>query len=300
MNIMLTHSKLLLASKLKWTMSRTGAPLIISFILLVSACSFKTFYNRLDYLIPSYVEGMVSLDHVLEEKVEQRTNLLVSWHRNTQLTQYADLLRAFQQDMESPLDVPQVLQHMETIQALWRTLEEKINEEMAELLPLLNSEQREELFESIDDKNEDFYDEYIDLDEDERIEQYIETTTESYENWLGSLTAEQEQAIEKAVTGLSSSAALRLAQRRFWQRNIQEILDSGDTQEVKTLRLQQFFDGFNINDKPQLAAASDANKRILARLTVEIINHATTEQKSFFKNKSGEYIEIFTELAENR
>ena len=281
-------------------MSRTRAPLIISFILLVSACSFKTFYNRLDYLIPSYVEGMVSLDDVLEEKVEQRADILVSWHRNTQLTQYAGLLRTFQQDMESPLDVPQVLQHMATIQALWRALEEKINEEMAELLPLLNSEQREELFESIDDKNEDFYDEYVDLDEDERIDQYIETTTESYENWLGSLTAEQEQAIEKAVTGLSSSAALRLAQRRLWQRNIQEILDSGDTQEVKTLRLQQFFNSFNINDQPQLAAASEANKKILAHLTVEIINQATTEQKSFFKNKSGEYIEIFTELVENR
>ena len=300
MNIILTHSKLLLASRLKWTMSRTRAPLIISFILLVSACSFKTIYNRLDYLIPSYVEGMVSLDDVLEKKVEQRADLLVRWHRNTQLTQYADLLRTIQQDVESPLDVQRVLQHTATIQALWRALEAKINEEMAQLLPMLNGEQREELFESIDDKNEDFYDEYVDLNEDERIEQYIETTTESYENWLGSLTAAQEQAIEKSASGLISSAALRLTQRRVWQRNIQEILDSGDTQEVKTLRLQQFFDGFNLNEQPQLAAASETNIKTLARLTVEIINQATTEQKSFFKNKTGEYIEIFTELSENR
>ena len=300
MNIILTHSKLLLASKLKWTMSRTRAPLIISFILLVSACSFKTIYNRLDYLIPSYVEGMVSLDDVLEKKVEQRADLLVRWHRNTQLTQYADLLRTIQQDMESPLDVQRVLQHIATIQASWRALEAKINEEMAELLPMLNGEQREELFESIDDKNEDFYDEYVDLNEDERIEQYIETTTESYENWLGSLTAAQEQAIEKSASGLISSAALRLTQRRVWQRNIQEILDSGDTQEVKTLRLQQFFDSFNLNEQPQLAAASETNIKTIARLTVEVINQATTEQKYFFKNKTGEYIEIFTELSENR
>ena len=281
-------------------MSRTRAPLIISFILLVSACSFKTIYNRLDYLIPSYVEGMVSLDDVLEKKVEQRADLLVRWHRNTQLTQYADLLRTIQQDMESPLDVQRVLQHIATIQASWRALEAKINEEMAELLPMLNGEQREELFESIDDKNEDFYDEYVDLNEDERIEQYIETTTESYENWLGSLTATQEQAIEKSASGLISSAALRLTQRRVWQRNIQEILDSGDTQEVKTLRLQQFFDSFNLNEQPQLAAASETNIKTIARLTVEVINQATTEQKYFFKNKTGEYIEIFTELSENR
>ena len=35
---------------------------VVVFITIVSACSFKSIYNRLDYLIPSYVEGMVSLD----------------------------------------------------------------------------------------------------------------------------------------------------------------------------------------------------------------------------------------------
>jgi hypothetical protein len=281
-------------------MSQTRALSIISLILLVSACSFKTVYNRLDYLIPSYVEGLVSLDDALEEKVEQRTDLLLSWHRNTQLTQYADLLRKFQQAIESPLDVQRVLQYMASIQALWRTLEVKINKEMAVLLPLLNAEQREELSESIDDKNEDYYDEYIDLDKDERIEKYIENTIESYQNWLGTLTTEQERAIEKAATTFSSIAALRLTQRRLWQRNIQDILNSNDTQEIKSERLQQFFDQFNINEQPQLKAALETNKMIFARLTVDIINQSTANQKVFFRKKTEEYILIFTELAVNR
>ncbi len=272
----------------------------VLFIVLISACSFKTVYNRLDYLIPSYVEGMVSLDDVLEEKVEQRTDVLVSWHRNTQLRQYADLLRTFQQDLESPLNEQLVLQHMATIEELWQSLEVKLNKEMAELLPLLNSEQRAELFDSIDDKNEDFYDEYVDLDDDERIEQYIETMIDSYQNWLGDLTAGQEQAVEKAAPGLSSSAALRLQQRRLWQRGIQQILDSGDAEEIKTERLEEFFDRFISNGQPQLAAVTEANKQILARLTVEITNQLTADQRIYFKDRSDVYIQIFTELAENR
>ena len=272
----------------------------VLFILLISACSFKTVYNRLDYLIPSYVEGMVSLDDVLEEKVEQRTDVLVSWHRNTQLRQYADLLRSFQQDLESPLNEQRVLQHMATIEELWQSLEVKLNKEMAELLPLLNSEQRAELFDSIDDKNEDFYDEYVDLDDDERIEQYIETMIDSYQNWLGDLTAGQEQAVEKAAPGLSSSAALRLQQRQLWQRSIQQILDSDGSEVIKTERLQRFFDSFNINGQPQLAAVTEANKKILARLTVTITNQLTADQRLYFKDRSDEYIQIFTELAENR
>jgi len=281
-------------------MLQTRALLIISLILLVSACSFKTFYNRLDYLIPSYVEGLVSLDDILEEKVEQHADALVSWHRNTQLTQYADLLRIFQQDLESPLNEERVLQHIATIQLLWQSLEIKLNKEMAELLPLLNSEQKKELFESIEDKNEDFYDEYVDLDKDDRIEQYIETTIESYQNWLGSLSEEQERAIEKAAAKLNSNATLRLDQRRLWQRSIQDILNTKESEKIRSKRLQQFFNRFNINEKPQLKAVSEANKKVLAQLTVEIINQATTDQITFFKNKTDEYIQIFTELAENR
>ena len=251
-------------------------------------------------MIPSYVEGMVSLDDVLEKKVEQRAEVLVSWHRNTQLMQYADLLRTFQQDMASPLDEQRVLQHIATMLQLWSALENEINEEMAELLPLLNAEQREELFESIEDKNEDFYDEYVDLDDDERIDQYIDTSIDNFENWLGYLTNSQERAIEQAMPGLTDSAALRLEQRRLWQNSIRQILDSTDTNNIKTERLRQFFDRFSMNDQPQLAAASDNNIRIFAQLTADIFNQATDEQKTFFKNKTDEYIQIFTELAENR
>jgi len=286
--------------EIKTPMLQTRTLLIISFILLVSACSLKTIYNRLDSLIPSYVEGMVSLDDVLEEKLEQRASALVSWHRNTQLSQYADLLRIFQKDIESPLNEESVLQHIASIQLFWQSLELKLNQEMAQLLPLLNSAQQEELFESIEEKNEDYYDEYVDLYKSERIDQYIETTTETYENWLGYLSEEQERIIEKAAAELTSSASLRLDQRRLWQRSIQDILNTSDPEEIKSKQLQQFFKRFNINDQPQLKAVSEINKKIFARLTVEIVNQASVNQKTFFKNKTDEYIKIFTELVENR
>lgn len=51
----------------------------LAFIIVVIAglavCSFKTLYNQLDYLIPEYVQDTVSLDDVLEQKLEQRTQV---------------------------------------------------------------------------------------------------------------------------------------------------------------------------------------------------------------------------------
>ena len=77
-------------------------------LVAISACSFKMVYNQLDYLIPQYVEDMVTLDDVLETKLEQRTLVLLNWHRKTQLLQYADWLRSVQQQVNDRMTQQQV------------------------------------------------------------------------------------------------------------------------------------------------------------------------------------------------
>jgi hypothetical protein len=269
-------------------------------VLIITACSFKTLYNQLDYLIPSYLEGLVSLDDVLEKKVEQRSQLVINWHRNTQLKQYADWLRTLQHDVGPQLTEAQLLQHIATLDFFWQSLLEKVNEEMAGLLPLLNSEQRKELFASIADKNQDFSDDYIEPDEAERIDSFTESMLDNYENWLGELTEKQEKAIELAASELRSTAALRLQQRLLWQQGIQDILDGSATAALKSERLSLFFSDFEIENNAEMKATGAANQRIIVQLTVQIVHNLRPEQKDYFIDKTDDYIRIFTELAENR
>ena len=274
--------------------------LVLTLAAIISACSLKSVYNNLDYLIPSYVEGMVSLDDMLEEHVDQRTQVLLNWHRNTQLQQYAALLSSFQQDFGPQLTEQRVFQHMSTMESLWQPLSEKLNEEMALLLPLLNDGQLEELFDSIDEKNEEFHDEYVDLDEEQLIEEYSEKLLDNYESWLGDLSRQQEVIIEKAAYKFNSSAHLRLEKRRKWQSNIRQILYSEDAADIKSERLRVFFKAFDSERGDALAEANQANKQVIAWLTVELVHAATDEQKQHFINVTDDYIRIFTELAENR
>ena len=78
----------------------TGALLLAA---LIAGCTFKSVYNRLDDLIPQYVEGVISLDATHEELLEQRTTILLQWHRNTQLKQYVSWLQALHQDVGQSL-----------------------------------------------------------------------------------------------------------------------------------------------------------------------------------------------------
>jgi exonuclease VII large subunit len=278
----------------------TRTIIILTLIAAVAACSFKTVYNRLDYLIPEYVEGMVTLDDVLEEKLEQSTLELLNWHRNTQLKQYADWLSALQRDMGTQLTEQQVEQRITEIDRFWRSLSEKVNDEMAYLLPLLNKEQQDELFMNVEATNEEFREEFVDLNAEQRIEDYVERISDIYQGWIGELTDEQQRIVEQAATELVSTAELRLQRRLQWQRGIREILAEEEAAQNKTDRLRRFLAGFEDIDDETMKEKSEINREVIVRLTVHISNRMTEDQQAHFISKTNDYIRMLTELAENR
>ena len=279
---------------------RSKAVFIVALVVLIASCSFKTIYTQLDYIIPSYVEGMVSLDSVLEEKVEQRTLVLIKWHRNTQLHQYAKWLRVLQGDANAQLTEEKLLQHIVTLYKFWQSLSLKVNEEMVRLLPSLNAEQREELFFNIADKNDDFREDYVEVNNDERIDQYTERVMDGYETWLGVLTNEQKRIVRQAAVKLQSTAKLRLERRLKWQRSIQRIIDTNDSVTQKSASLGVFFADYNRRDNVEMNAIDKTNQQLLARLTVQIFKNMTDDQSAHFVSRTNDYIRMFNELAEGR
>ena len=249
---------------------KRGSRLLLAVLLgsLLTSCSFKTVYNRLDVLIPEYVEGLVTIDDALENNLQQRSTALLEWHRQTQLIRYADSAR--------------------------------IDYEMAELLPLLDAKQQNELFASITEKNEDFADEYIEIDDDERRTNYYERTRDTYENWIGDLTAAQEQAIRQSTDRLQDAARLRLDRREEWQAGIQAILAGGESRQVKSQLLHDYLQNFEFSRAQSLDSKIEANKEIITGLTVAISDSMNEEQAGHFVDKTNDYIRMFTELSENR
>jgi hypothetical protein len=276
------------------------AVIVIGLITLITACSFKTVYNRLDYLIPKYVEGVVTLDDVLEERLEGRTQVLLNWHRNTQLNQYAGWLQSLQQNIGVQLTEEQLEQRISEMEGFWLSLLNKVNDEMAYLLPMLDEAQREELFVYLDESNEEFRESFIEPDDQERIDDYAGRMIDIYQDWFGELTDEQAGRVEQAAAELISSAELRLQRRLEWQQGIRQILVSADSHYDKSQRLRVFLAGFEQDQDGPIRQASDINRQVIIRLTVQIAHSLTNEQREFFISKTDDYIRMFTELAENR
>ena len=280
---------------------KRGSRLLLAVLLagLLTSCSFKTVYNRLDVLIPEYVEGLVTIDNALENNLQQRSTALLEWHRQTQLIRYADWLRAFQGEV-GKLTVDSARRYALEAEDFWEAMSAKIDYEMAELLPLLDTQQQNELFASITEKNEDFADEYIDIDDDERRTNYYERTRDTYENWIGYLTDAQEQAIRQATDRLMDGARLRLDRREEWQAGIQEILAGRESRQVKSQQLHAYLQNFEFSNAQSLDSRIEANKEIITGLTVAISDSMDEDQAEHFVDKTNDYIRMFTELSENR
>ena len=280
--------------------NRTAWLLVVALLAsLLAACSFKTVYNRLDVLIPEYVEGLVTIDDALENNLRQRSTELLEWHRHTQLVQYADWLRAFQGEV-GKLTIDSARYYAMEAERFWDAMSARIDREMAELLPLLDASQQKELFASITEKNEDFADEYIDIDDAERRTNYYERTRDTYESWVGDLSEAQEQTIRQATDRLLDGARLRLDRREEWQAGIQVILAGPGSREQKSQLLHDYLQNFEFSKAQLLDSKIAVNKDIIAELTVAISNSMNEEQAGHFVDKTNDYIRMFTELSENR
>lgn len=280
--------------------NRTAWLLVVALLAsLLAACSFKTVYNRLDVLIPEYVEGLVTIDDALESNLRQRSTALLEWHRHTQLVQYADWLRAFQGEV-GKLTIDSARYYAMEAERFWDAMSARIDREMAELLPLLDASQQKELFASITEKNEDFADEYIDIDDAERRTNYYERTRDTYESWVGDLSEAQEQTIRQATDRLLDGARLRLDRREEWQAGIQVILAGPGSREQKSQLLHDYLQNFEFSKAQSLDSKIAVNKDIIAELTVAISNSMNEEQAGHFVDKTNDYIRMFTELSEDR
>ena len=273
---------------------------VICLSLIVTACSIKTVYNQLDFLIPQYVESMISLDDMLEDKLEQRTRILLNWHRNTQLKQYSDWLQRVQQAVIKQADKQTMLRLAEEMNNFWFAISAKVNDEMAMLLPLIGEKQSNELFASLAESNEEFEDDYVTVSENEKRKAYQERMLDNFETWLGSLNDQQVNIITQSANQLKSTAELRLQRRIEWQKGLYQILSDRQNNVPMSQRLHDFMSQFEQHRIRLMKQHSDGNRSVIIGAIVKVSATLTEQQKDHFVMQTNDYIRMFIELSENR
>ena len=72
-------------------------------VALLAGCASFT-YNRLDWLIPWYVDGYVDLTGDQRALLRERLTPSLEWHRREELARYMEIIDRIEADLDGPVD----------------------------------------------------------------------------------------------------------------------------------------------------------------------------------------------------
>ncbi|PTO98197.1 DNA polymerase III subunit alpha [Vibrio sp. 10N.286.48.B8] len=173
--------------KCRWLM------LLVCF--LFAGCGTKFAYNNISWFAVSYIEDFVSLSNNQESELEVRLDSLQAWHKETQLPQYISQLEAIQSIARADMNSAFIVDQSEQIKNHIRAIVNKFAPDVYALSMQLTPKQDSEFLKNFREKQQDYYEERLSLNDEDSRERYRNRIEERLERWLGSVSKQQKQII---------------------------------------------------------------------------------------------------------
>jgi len=268
--------------------------LALALILLVG-CSNQMAYNHFDWLVSWYVDDYVELNNQQEEKLQAGLNSLLVWHRQDELPVYQNQLTALLADVNIG-KMPKSLwvAHIGQVRGHLSRVRKKANLKLTGLAEDLSTSQVNELFENLQSENLEAEDEFNDLSSDEVFEQRIEKLNDSFEDYLGSLSHQQDSIIHDYVNKTSSNSLAYIHYNRMLQGLAREMFTQFSGQTLND-KLYALFIGSKQYKSTALQQNSALKVELGAQLLHDIYDSLSPKQLANFKD---EIIDLQSTLSE--
>jgi len=209
--------------------------------LLFSCSSTRLTYNYLDWIIDWYLDDYLSLNNLQEDFYRQRMAAFLRWHRTDELVRYSHFAAQLQQDMRGPLSASVLQERYGAINGFWRDSMERAAPECAELLLLLDQDQRRFLYAAAEKKQKQLEGKHVAEIAAERNRRQCELAQKAIERFTGGLTGPQKALLERWAEALSPVEPLWLENRRTWLRSFQSVLEGSEPEAEKQRQLRRLF-----------------------------------------------------------
>ncbi len=264
------------------------------FALMLQACATKFVYTQLDWIIAQYIEQYVSLDNEQSELLKKQLDKSLRWHRKTQLSQYANWIKAFRDDVENGLDRAKVNNHFTSVNAYYKSSIARLIDDIGILLPGLTADQTKEVMDIFIDENDEFQEMYLNKNKEELKKQKLEKLTEQFENWLDDLTEQQKGILNSFVMSYEWHYAEHYRLRLEWQRQLSVLLKQAKIGKDVIENIK----GLNYNNlrNEQSKKKLKQKKQRYMDLIVSISKTMSKKQKEYFFEKIDDYNALFLDL----
>jgi hypothetical protein len=276
--------------------------ILLGVTLLAAACSsLKLGYNNADALLLYSLNSYFDLDDPQEDLARERLRGLLSWHRHTQLTGYAQLLTEVQHKLDGQVKADDIAALQQQINAKLTEIGDQAAPDLAALALTLTPAQIERFASKLAQESSNARRELVRVagareSTDKRARRYIERA----ESWFGSVNAEQLQILNAALMERSTAETWWMDERERRQRELahllQRIHDEKPPAAEATRRMREYLAQLAEPREAQRRAALLTYRQSSAELVARLLNAATPAQRAVLAKKLRGYAEDFAAL----
>lgn len=187
---------------------------VLACLLGLTACSGTTFvYNRLDTILPWYVDDYVELNASQERQLEEILRPFLDWHRQQELPRYVELLNQVDSSLDREVTPAELANIYDEMQVAWLRLEQESLDGLLELGESLSDAQVQEFLAYMWKRQDEYEEEYLTRSGSEYREEIYENFADTLEDYLGRLTAEQKERLRQATADFERADEVWLQER---------------------------------------------------------------------------------------
>ena len=210
---------------------------------LLAGCSGMTrlAYNNADLLLRKMANDYFDLDPVQSDELKVRMRRFHAWHRANELPQYVAFLRTAERRFTKGLTAEDVAWAMSSARTRARAFAAKAMEEAAPLLAGLSQDQVSVLEKKLAENNARYVRENLPGDERKRTRVQTRRMVDSFRQWTGDLTRDQEASVDRFVRAHDRFTTMRFEDRVRGQREAVVLLRKRLPAKELAARLTQHF-----------------------------------------------------------
>jgi hypothetical protein len=252
-------------------------------LLLVGACSSTNFvYNRLDFLIPWYVDDYVDLNSQQKTHLEKLLTPFLAWHRTQELPDYLHIIEGIEENLDRPQTPAMFVAVFGDFETAWFRLESKGLDWLLDLGAQLSDAQIAELMEKLWEKQVEYKEEYLERTDEQFFEETYKESLDNAKEYLGPLSKEQRELLEEFSRSLQRSDRLWLQERAQWLTELAVLLQRKPGWQ---LRVREAVVARRENLSPEYVRVYDHNLDAIFEVTAQLLNGRSEQQDKHLRDR---------------
>ena len=252
----------------------TKKVLLFSLVFLVGCSSTTFIYNRIDFLLPWYLESYVDLNQEQRQDLNELLVPFFKWHREEELPKYALIIENLESILDEDIQIESIESITYDVEQSWFQLEDRMLIWMLPMARDLTNEQIAELLQSMQTKVSQSENKYLNRNLQTYQNDNYKRLRKNLRRFIGGMNKDQLDLISNASKEMIRVDNQWINNRKALIENLKVILKRDDGWELALKKITHKDDKVSENYRKTYSN----NIQINQRLFVDILNSRTEKQ----------------------